>query len=76
MHLGNQVGLNQKVLGLNPAGGRIQLMIVLYCTELFITILSTSQYDLINVEMDVKCQIIGSQRFDIFLISAQYIHYG
>ena len=76
MYLGSQVGLNQKVLGLNPTGGRIQLMIVLYCTELFITILSTSQYDLINVERGVKCQVISSQRIDIFLISAQYIHYG
>ena len=43
------------LLSLNPAGGRIQLMIAL---SLFFIILLSSQYDLHNVERDVKHQII------------------
>ena len=50
---------DQKVLDLNPIGGRIQLMtMALDCTEPFIIILSPSQYYLYNVERDVKHEII------------------
>ena len=50
-------------LGLNPTGGRIQLMTsALYCTKLFIIILPSSQYDINNVERDVKHQIIIRDR--------------
>ena len=53
--------LYYEVAGLNPAGGRmrIQLMtLMLHCIEPVIIILPSSQYDLNNVERDVKHQII------------------
>ena len=47
------------VPGLNLAGGRIQLMtMACHCTEPVIVILPSSQYDLNNVECDVKHQTI------------------
>ena len=48
-------------LGLNLAGGRIPLInvcMVLHCTEHFIITLPLSRYDLNNVKLGVKYQII------------------
>ena len=48
---------DHEVLCSNLTGGRIQLMImVLYCTEPFISTLLSSQYDLNNAERDVNHQ--------------------
>ena len=50
---------DHKVLGLNPAGGRIQLMTaMLHFTEPIIITFPSSLYDLNNVEKEVKDQPI------------------
>ena len=48
--------------------GRVQLMIiyiVLHCTEPFIITLSSSRYDLNDVDRDVKHQIINSSLYTL-----------
>ena len=47
---------DHKVQGSNPAGAGIQLMTVPRFIAHFIDILPSSQYELNNVEMDVKHQ--------------------